>query len=605
MGLGAGDRVGAYEILGTLGAGGMGEVYRARDARLGRDVAVKILPETLRQDAGRLRRFEQEARATGALNHPNVLAVYDVGEHEAAPFLVTELLEGQTLRERLDEGPVAWRKALDWGRQIAAGLAAAHDKGIVHRDLKPENLFITKDGRVKILDFGLAKEIGGDVSGDGATLTASEPGAVLGTAGYMAPEQVRGRPADARSDIFAFGAVLYELLSGKRAFDGETPVERGYAILNHEPAALGDAGVVMPPGVERVVRRCLEKAPDERFHSARDLGFALEAVAEGSSGTGHTAAQVGALTPRRRIRRLLATTLPVGLTGLVLGAVLMHAIGWHTRPAPAATSTSESPGPRAMKLRRLTHAPGGEWWPSLAPDGTWFVYVRKNGTQLDLHRQRVGGEQAQNLTADSPKDDNEPAISPDGDQIAFRSEREGGGIFVMGATGESVRRVTDFGYLPAWSPDGKTLAVSTGDVASIAHSVASDIVLVRVDTGARQPLTAVSPATAAQASWSPDGRWIAYHAVYEAGIRAIAIRPASGGEERRVFSDAPASGTPAWSSDSRFIYFTTNARGPTDVWRIGFDPATGVARGEAEPLPLAVSVATDKQIGDCAAAPRG
>ena len=201
----------------------------------GHDVAIKVLPEALRADAGRLRRFEHEARATGALNHPNVLAVHDVGEHEGAPFLVAELLEGQTLRERLADGPVPWRKALDFGRQIAAGLAAAHDKGIVHRDLKPENLFVTKDGRVKILDFGLARQIGGDASGDGVTLTASEPGAVLGTAGYMAPEQVRGRPADTRSDIFSFGAVLYELLSGKRAFDGETPVERGYAILNQEP----------------------------------------------------------------------------------------------------------------------------------------------------------------------------------------------------------------------------------------------------------------------------------------------------------------------------------------------------------------------------------
>jgi eukaryotic-like serine/threonine-protein kinase len=275
MGVAPGERVGPYEIVAPLGAGGMGEVWRARDPRLGREVAIKVLPAAFATDTDRLRRFEQEARATGALNHPNVLAVYDVGTHDGAPYLVTELLEGETLRERLRAGAVPWRKAVEWARQITAGLAAAHDKNIVHRDLKPENLFVTTDGRVKILDFGLARTAAAG-SGTDSTFTATEPGAVLGTAGYMAPEQVRGRAADARSDIFAFGTVLYELLAGKRAFDGESHVERGHAILTREPPPLDARSV--PPAVERVVRRCLEKRLEERFQSARDLGYALEAL---------------------------------------------------------------------------------------------------------------------------------------------------------------------------------------------------------------------------------------------------------------------------------------------------------------------------------------
>ncbi len=275
MALAAGARLGPYTLLGPLAAGGMGEVYRARDERLGREVAVKVLPEAVRGDPGRLRRFEQEARAAGALSHPNVLAVHDFDVAAATPYLVAELLEGATLREHLRRGPPPARVAITWASQIARGLAAAHGKGIVHRDLKPENVFVTRDGQVKILDFGLAKALherdeadsfagvgagaGGTVTADpSAALTAT--GAILGTAGYMAPEQVQGRPADPRSDVFSFGAILYELLSGARAFDGETPVEKAYAILKDEPAPLATASMATPMralSVATVVQRLL------------------------------------------------------------------------------------------------------------------------------------------------------------------------------------------------------------------------------------------------------------------------------------------------------------------------------------------------------------
>ncbi len=282
-----GSRLGPYEILSPLGAGGMGEVYRAKDPRLGREVAIKVLPSSFSQDPDRLRRFEQEARAAGVLNHPNILAIYDIGTHDGSPYVVSELLEGETLRARLAGGAFSPRKALEHALQTAHGLAAAHEKGIVHRDLKPENIFVTQDGRVKILDFGLAKLTQAEEGGtrtDLPTATAgTEPGVVLGTLGYMSPEQVRGKPADPRSDIFSFGAILYEMLSGKRAFPGDSAADTMSAILMKEPPELSQTNRDIPPGLERVVRHCLEKNPQQRFHSAHDLAFDLEALSDVSA----------------------------------------------------------------------------------------------------------------------------------------------------------------------------------------------------------------------------------------------------------------------------------------------------------------------------------
>src|SRR5438309_945267 len=281
MALSSGTKLGPYEIQSPLGAGGMGEVYRARDARLGRDVAIKVLPEALAKDADRLRRFEQEACTIAALNHPNILGIHDVGAHDGAPFLVSEFLEGQTLREKLESGPLPVRLAIEYALGIAQGLAAAHEKGIVHRDLKPENVFITRDGRVKVLDFGLAKLLRPEESHDTVATLASPatlPGTVMGTVGYMSPEQVKGGASDARSDIFSFGAVLYEMLSGRRAFKRDTAAETMTAILKEEPPEFGETATPIPGGVERITRRCLEKSPEQRFQSAKDLAFALEAL---------------------------------------------------------------------------------------------------------------------------------------------------------------------------------------------------------------------------------------------------------------------------------------------------------------------------------------
>src|SRR5262250_3126868 len=300
MTLTAGSRLGPYEIVAPLGAGGMGEVYRAKDPRLKREVAVKVLPISFSQDTDRLRRFEQEAQAAGALNHPNITSVFDIGSHEGAPYIVTELLEGETLRSRLSAGALSVRKAIDYSIQLARGLAAAHERGIVHRDLKPENLFLTKDGRVKILDFGLAKlktEKDGEKQTDLKTVSGTEPGVVLGTMGYMSPEQVRGKAADRRSDLFSFGAIFYEMLSGQRAFRGDTAADTITAILTKEPPDLSQTNKDIHPGLDRILRHCLEKNPEERFESARDVAFDLEALSNISGASAATG--VHALPARR------------------------------------------------------------------------------------------------------------------------------------------------------------------------------------------------------------------------------------------------------------------------------------------------------------------
>src|SRR3954466_9861435 len=322
MPLTSGSKLGPYEIQSPLGAGGMGEVYRARDTRLNRDVAIKILPASFSADPDRLQRFAQESRAAAALNHPNILSIYDIGEDRGAPYVVSELLEGESLRERLRAGPLSSRKALDYAQQIAKGLAAAHDKGIVHRDLKPENLFITSDGRAKILDFGLAKFTHPEtsVTDDAPTMqVATEAGTVMGTAGYMSPEQVRGKPTDGRSDIFSFGAILYEMLSGKRAFHGDTAADTMSAILKEDPPDLSETNRNISPALERIVQHCLEKNPESRFHSASDIAFDLEHL---SGLSGSSAKVLPVQSSASKSKAWLTSAI------LCISALATLAIGW-------------------------------------------------------------------------------------------------------------------------------------------------------------------------------------------------------------------------------------------------------------------------------------
>ena len=365
-----GTRVGPYEIVGWLGAGGMGEVYRARDTRLGRDVAIKLITQALSGDAGRVRRFEQEARAAGQLNHPNILGIHDVGVHEATPYLVSELLEGESLRARLQRGPLPPRKAVEFARQTAEGLAAAHDMGIVHRDVKPDNLFVTNDGRIKILDFGIAKltRSGDEPGARTGDPTDTAAGVVLGSAGYMSPEQVRGEPVDQRSDIFNVGAILYEMLTGRAAFGGDTAAEAMAAILKDEPPDQLPATV--QPALARIVSRCLEKTREARFQSARDLAFGLEVISGTATGAGLTLPARSRLSGGERLAWAVAAV-----------AAVAAIAGWIGRPRPAARELL----PTVVALTappRATFA--AEEAPVISPDGRRVAFVAHDaaGTRL-------------------------------------------------------------------------------------------------------------------------------------------------------------------------------------------------------------------------------
>jgi serine/threonine protein kinase len=384
MPLASGTRLGPYEITGTLGAGGMGEVYRAKDSRLGRDVAVKVLPAVAVADAERMRRFETEAKATSALNHPTLLAVHDFGRADGVPYLVTELLEGETVRERLANGPISPRKGVDIAVQIAQGLAAAHEKGVVHRDLKPENLFVLRDGRVKILDFGVAKLMA-STQGSGSdaafedTVTpepGTQTGSVLGTAAYMAPEQIRGRAIDHRADIFSFGVILFELLTGTRPFKGDSRIEVAHSILKEEPEELPPVKDA-PPLLATLIRRCLEKNPEERFQSARDVAFDLQMLTGFSQTTGTGA--VPALPPSRAWRLPAAIVLAVAMA---IGAFVAGRLGRHSTQAAAATLDDPASAPAALSFERLTFRRGFVANARFAPDGHSVVFMAFWGSPI-------------------------------------------------------------------------------------------------------------------------------------------------------------------------------------------------------------------------------
>ncbi len=473
MAISSGRRIGSYEIVSRLGAGGMGEVWRARDTAIQRDVAIKFLLEEMTEgtaDVERLARFEQEAQAAGALNHPNILTVFELGRHEGRPYLVTELLEGESLREKLgDTGAGATvgralpaRKALELGAQIATGLAAAHEKGIVHRDLKPENLFVTSDGRVKILDFGLAKLAApADAESLPNAPTAyqqTSPGTVMGTVGYMAPEQVRGQSADARADIFACGAVLYEMLSGGRAFRGSSPADTISAILKEDPPELSETQPRVPLPIERIVRRCLEKEPSQRFQSARDLAFALEAVA-GSSTTSGPLAGVETSGGERRSRHALVRTVAA------LVAVLALAAAYYAGRA----RTAATPGAAAAaifdsaKFTPLTFRPLIVFEAAFAPGQHTVVFSAAEEGSVpsiytvspDYPEPRDAGLPGVHLLAISSQGEMAVLTNP-----RFMSHRQFEGTLArVPVGGNAPREILEAVRQAAWSPDGRELAI--------------------------------------------------------------------------------------------------------------------------------------------------
>jgi serine/threonine protein kinase/Tol biopolymer transport system component len=488
MALSSGTKLGPYEIQSPLGAGGMGEVYRARDTRLGRDVAIKVLLGTLDNDADRLRRFEQEARTIAALNHPNILGIHDIGAHDGAPFLVSEFLEGQTLREKLKSGPLPVRLVIEYALGIAQGLAAAHEKGIVHRDLKPENVFVTRDGRVKVLDFGLAKLVRPEESHETVVTLATPatlPGVVMGTVGYMSPEQVRGEPSDARSDIFSFGAVLYEMLTGKRAFKRETSAETMTAILHEEPPELSDTSWQGPLALQRILVRCLEKNAERRFQSASDLAFAIESL----SGTS-TAKSV----PQPRSRR-------AWMPWVIAAALLVGAAVWEMfRPAAAPPNPLEK-----AHFSRVTDLESVE--AAISPDGRFVAFISDHDGPFDVWLSQVGTGRSINLTQGKagplPAPLRTVGFSGDGSEIWLGGGDVGMRLRLMPLTGGTPRNfLGEEAVNLAWSPDGERIVYHTfgnGDPMFVADRTGANA---RRIFGDQPGIHNHFPI------WSPDGRWI-------------------------------------------------------------------------------------------------
>jgi serine/threonine protein kinase len=468
MTLGPGTRLGAYEILSLIGSGGMGEVYRARDTRLNRIVAIKSLPVAVAIDAERRERFEREAQAIAALNHPNIVTIHSIERVDEVSFLTMELVEGRPLSEVIAKGGLPLDRLLKIAIPVTDAIAAAHQKGITHRDLKPGNIMLGEGehaGRVKVLDFGLAKLTDSASMAPGAsfpTVPITGEGKILGTVAYMSPEQAEGKVVDARSDLFSLGVILYEMATGQRPFTGDTSISIISSIVKDTPKSVTELNATLPRELGRIIRHALTKDPERRYQTAKDLRNDLaELKADLDS---------GALSePVTRAGDSRNTPWASWAAAGIVGAAVIGGYWW-LRPRD---TVRPAPGRIEATFKQVTTQPGVSEFPSLSPDGSWIAYDGNESGNADIYLQSVGGTNAINLTKDSAADDTQPAFSPDGEHIAFRSERDGGGIFVMGRTGESVRRITDTGYNPVWSPDGTKILYATDKSNVLARSSAS------------------------------------------------------------------------------------------------------------------------------------
>ncbi len=576
MTLQAGSVLGPYEIGDLLGAGGMGEVYRATDTRLGRDVAIKVLPDSVAGDAESRLRFEREARGLSQLEHPNVCRLYDIGKEGDTDFLVMELLEGETLRARLDRSRLSEAEATRIAIELADGLEAAHRKGLVHRDLKPGNVMLTSQG-AKILDFGLARPfafgeqqetlIAGRDSG-GESLTAE--GTITGTLQYMAPEQAEAKAADQRSDIFSLGAIFYEMLTGDRAFAGDSPASVIASIMSTPPAGLADGDADLPAASRGVLGHCLARDPDERWQSARDLAIVLREDWAGNPAEPET-----------------SSGKPWWIAAGIAGALVAGWLG-----ARLVGSSGIAPGgeSRTIRVRQQTRLDWDEFAPKISPDGQFFLFTADpddtGPEQTDIYLQRIDGDRPIRLT-EHPGLDWSPAFSPDQESIAFCSTRGtttgGSSLYVMGSTGESIRKLADEGCWPSWSPDGLRIAYTTGDFTNPQSLFGSgEIHIVELATETTIPLV-TDMDYAMQPSWSPDGRLIAFWGL-QGGNRDLYLIDLASRETARITTAPSLEWGPTWGRLDGRLYYSSDQAGLLSLWQL--DPLVGDQSARPVPLPV-------------------
>jgi len=566
-----GTRIGPYEIVGWLGAGGMGEVYRARDARLGRDVALKLVAASLAADPSRVHRFEQEARAAGQLNHPNILAVYDAGVYGGVPYIVSELLEGQSLRRRLSDGPLPWRKVLDYGKQVAEGLAAAHDRGIVHRDIKPDNLFITGGGRVKILDFGIAKLTTSETPGEGLTGLPTETleGSVIGTAAYMSPEQVRGDRVDARSDLFSLGSVLYEMVTGTPAFRRDTAAETMAAILKEDPP---EPVVPDAPAMTRIVLRCLEKSRETRFQSARDLAFGLDVLT-----TSQTVPAVAAARP---------PSLPLWAAAvlLMIAAVAAAAIGW-PRHAPETIESLLA----SAKFSQFTDFEGSQVDAAISPDGKFVAFVSDKDGPRHVFLKQVGTGPFVDLTPaegdlESVGPNRRVGFSPEGPEVWISGARRPLKLVPLMPGGVPRNFLSETAVNVAWSPNGSRLVYFTNDgdplIVADANGLGGRTILPK-KTGDHNHFPA----------FSTDGQWIYYvHGKQDFTDCGIWRIPAEGGSPE-LLADLHADVHSLTPFDAGTVLFVAHAPDHSGPWFWALDVKSRTTRRVSNGLDRYLSIA--------------